>query len=419
MRLLTKTFIYYIGLAAGIFAVGGLVTFFLISHIFYKQVDEGLTTEKEIIAEEIENNSYIPDYSARFGHQIEVVLLNKPITPAFSIKDTIFSVNNIEEKYRFLYFCANKAHGKSYSIKIFHPLSETNDLIEDILIVTFIMFLCLFLLVIAINYIVSKKLWIPFYNTIHQLNSYNINEKKTLTLEKTNIYEFNILNRVLNNMANKITADYTNMKEFIENASHEIQTPLAIIKSKIEILFQTQQLDRNQMEAIQVINDEVHRLSKINSGLIFLSKLDNQQFTQKEKVNLISVINNILEIFDDLIAMKNIQVTKTVEAVYELELNPELSEIMVSNLLSNAIKHNINGGFISITQNKETLVISNSGLPLTVPEKELFKRFVKNNQGAKSLGLGLAIIKKICDLNNIVCTYSCNNSVHTFELSQK
>ncbi|HEX3006232.1 MAG TPA: hypothetical protein VHO90_01315, partial [Bacteroidales bacterium] len=182
MRLLTKTFTYYIFLAAAIFAIGGVISYFPISHVFYEQVDEGITTEKEIIAEEIENNENIPDYSLRFGHQIEVILLNRPGVPHHFIKDTTYTAGDSPEKFRYLYYSNNRKGNRAYIIKIFHPLAETNDLIEGILLVTFVMFSCLFLLLIVVNYYTSKKVWIPFYHTIHQLSHYNINEKKGLAL---------------------------------------------------------------------------------------------------------------------------------------------------------------------------------------------------------------------------------------------
>ncbi|HEX3008307.1 MAG TPA: HAMP domain-containing sensor histidine kinase, partial [Bacteroidales bacterium] len=243
-----------------------------------------------------------------------------------------------------------------------------------------------------------------------------INEKKGLALSDTGIYEFNTLNKVLNNMSEKILTDYSNMKEFTENASHEIQTPLAIIKSKIEILVQSGKLDEEQMDALQTINDAVYRLAKLNSGLILISKIDNRQFHDNGEVDLITVIDRILDDFEDLIAMKDLHVEKSLSESYKVNLNPELAEILVSNLVSNAIKHNVAGGFIKIIQTGDSLLIWNSGLPLSVPEEELFKRFVKNNSNSKSLGLGLAIIKKICDQYSVTCNYTCIDSEHVFQL---
>jgi signal transduction histidine kinase len=274
MRLLTKTFLYYISFAAVIFALGGVISYFLIGNIFYRQLDEGMITEKDIITQEINSNSHVPDYSSRFGHQIEVVLLDRKLSPRFYMKDTTISSGEKEEDFRYLYFSANRSKNRAYTIEIFHPLNETTNLIEDILLVTFVMFAFLFLVLIAVNYFVSRRIWVPFYTTIGQLSRYNINEKDTLTLTTTPIYEFTVLNKVITDMSEKIMTDYFNMKEFTENASHEIQTPLAVIKSKVEMLLQDEDLDKKQVESLQTINDSVSRLTRLNAGLVLLSKIE-------------------------------------------------------------------------------------------------------------------------------------------------
>jgi signal transduction histidine kinase len=419
MHLLTKTFLYYLTLTAGVFLVGGVIFYFLIGHIFYNQVDEGIVTEKEIIADEIENNSHIPDYSVRFGHQIEVLILNKPLVQKFEIKDTIISDQDLTARFRYLYFSKNYGKEKSYVISIFRPLDDTYDLIEGILLSFLIMFACLFVLLILINFLISRRVWIPFYNTIRQLNKYNLNENDKLVMPETGIHEFNLLNGVIQRMAEKIEADFQNMKEFIENASHEIQTPLAIIKTKIEMLIQTGKADHEQMDALQSINDSANRLSKLNSGLLLLSKMENRQFTEVKQLDIVPILKCIVEELEDLIQIKELHLDVKLDAPFIVNINPELSEILIGNLLSNAIKHNIRGGFIEIIGTEKTLLIRNSGLPLSVPEQTLFNRFVKNNAASKSLGLGLALIKKICELYHINYYYKCENTIHTFQLTNQ
>jgi signal transduction histidine kinase len=416
MRLLTKTFLYYLTITAGVFLIGGVTFYFLIDHIFYNQVDEGIVTEKEIIADEIENNSNIPDYSARFGHQIEVLILDRQLVPKFVIKDTLINDQVSTTRFRYLYFSKNIGKEKSYVINIFRPLDDTYDLIEGILLSFLIMFACLFVLLILINFLISRRIWIPFYITIRQLNKYNINEKGKLILPETDIREFNILNGVVGSMAEKIKDDFQNMKEFIENASHEIQTPLAIIKTKIEMLIQTGKADQEQMKALQSINDSTIRLSKLNSGLLLLSRMENRQFTEVKRLDIVSILKCIVEELEDLIHIKELRLDVKLDVPFMVNINPELSEILLRNLLSNAIKHNIQKGFIEIRGTESTLQIINSGLPLSVPEQTLFNRFVKNNSASKSLGLGLSLIKKICELYHIDYYYKCENTIHTFQL---
>jgi len=131
-----------------------------------------------------------------------------------------------------------------------------------------------------VNYIISRRLWLPFYETIKKINSYDIKNKTLITFPETNIAEFGKLNAVLSSMSQKIREDFFNLKEFTENASHEIQTPLAIIKSKIELLVQSENLSENQVELIQTIDQSVTRLSKLNSGLLLITKIENNQYAE-------------------------------------------------------------------------------------------------------------------------------------------
>jgi len=418
MKLIAKTSFYYIGFSIVGFIIGGFIFYNIIFKIINNRTNEDLKTEKELIEEQIIQSDSIPDFTPFFGHQISVTIFNNHVVPAFSLHDTIVTDTLTDEEIpcRYLISTANKKD-KSFSIEIFKPLHETHQLVEDIIIVMTIMFLFLLLSLILINYFISRRTWSPFYNTLRKIKNYDINVGNALKLRKSNTTEFKQLNDVLLQMSEKIYLNYINLKEFTENASHEIQTPLAVIKSKLELLIQSQPLTNDQMTTVQSMYNSVTRLSKLNANLVLLSKIDNSQFHELAKVNLGQSVDMVLLNFEDLITLKKLVVIKNFPVLpVEIEINPTLAEVLVVNLISNAVKHNINNGKIEIVLNNKMLSVSNSGLPLDIDPKLMFDRFKKSKTTSESLGLGLSIVQKIANLYNIPVTYTYESGIHTLTL---
>ncbi|MEX0595770.1 MAG: HAMP domain-containing sensor histidine kinase, partial [Candidatus Paceibacterota bacterium] len=213
-------------------------------------------------------------------------------------------------------------------------------------------------------------------------------------------------------MHERIKQDYKNLKEFIENISHEIQNPLAIIKSRIDLLQQNENLDKSQAELIQSIQSNTIRLSNLNKSLILLSKIDNNQFHIREKVEIVDNINLHLDNFEDFIQSKNISLHKDFKNNILIMADPSLISILLLNLLKNSIYHNLPSGTIEIITELDTLIIRNSGKELDINPEDMFKRFIKSSNKPDSIGLGLAIVKKICDYYNFTIHYTCQDNFH-------
>ena len=229
----------------------------------------------------------------------------------------------------------------------------------------------------------------------------------------SDITEFTELNDAVSIMENRVSQDYDEIKNFTENASHEIQTPLAIIKSKLELLSQSESLKEEQMDTIQSVSEAANRLSKLNQSLILLTKIDNRQFHENEEINLGDLINKHLGNFEELIAAKDITVRKNINRNTGLTMNETLAETLISNLITNAIKHNTDHGFIEILLSKTALSVSNSGAALHSDPAELFERFKKDKVSSESLGLGLSIVKKICEKYGFEIQYKYADLIHT------
>lgn len=418
MKLLSKsTYYFFLFSIVAVIAIGTLL-YYAIRKDIYKQIDNSLITEKTIIKDQIEQTETVPDFYSAFGHQIEVNLLNYPPRQTQIIKDTIIydDVSDEELPYRYLFFTGKTPKNKGYTISVLQVLSERKDLLEAISLYMFYLFLCLLLISILLNYLISRKLWHPFYKSVDIAGNFDILSDKPLDLPLTDIIEFQELNGVFEKMTRKMRTDYLNLKEYNENAAHEIQTPLAVIRSKVELLMQNKNLKKDSLSLIKSINEATTKLYKLNQGLLLISKIENQYFHEIKIVSLKQIIENCLDNYREIMELKGIRVeVKATDQAY-IKMNEFLADILISNLLSNAVRYNVDNGFIKFQIDKQNLTVTNSGLPLKTDPELLFRRFYKRSDNPSSVGLGLSIVKKITDTYNIKITYSCNNNIHEMKL---
>jgi signal transduction histidine kinase len=283
----------------------------------------------------------------------------------------------------------------------------------------FSLFFSLLLISILINYLIARRLWRPFYNSVKIAGRFDIQSDKPLDLPETDIKEFDQLNRVFDNMTSKMRNDYLNLKEFSENASHEIQTPLAVIRSKTDLLMQQKNLNKESLSLIKSINESTTKLFKLNQGLLLISKIENKVFHEKKKVSLKQITINALDNYKEIMQLKKITVEMESSDDGMVEMNDVLAEVMISNLLSNAVRFNIDGGFIKCHIDNMFLVITNSGLALSINPEDLFKRFHKNSNNPQSVGLGLSIVKEITESYGMHISYTCNDAIHEIKLQYR
>jgi signal transduction histidine kinase len=397
---------------------GGALLYLTIRKVIYKQIDASLITEKTIIEDQLKQTDTIPDFEATFGHQIEVKLLNYGVRNSQALKDTDIydSASDSFIPFRYLYSTGNTIEKKGFVITIFQTLSEKNELLKDISLYMFFLFFSLLLISILINYLIARKLWSPFYSSVKIAGKFDIQSDKPLVLPDTDIVEFNQLNDVFTAMTRKMRDDYLNLKEFSENASHEIQTPLAVIRAKADLLMQQKNLNKDSINLVKSINESTTKLLKLNQGLLLISKIENQVFHEKKQVSLKKKVEAGLENYMEIMGLKKISVEMEASDEAVVEMNETLAEVLISNLLSNAVRFNYDGGFIKCVIDKQYLRISNSGLPMKVNPEDLFRRFHKVGDNPQSVGLGLSIVKKITESYGMSIIYTCKDSIHELKL---
>ena len=397
--------------------VSAICYYFLIQSVLITQLDKDLKVEELEIKDFIKENNRLPDPTNYKDEQEEFIPSgNQKADRRYTSVDIFNKEHHEDVSYRQLQFPVLIA-ANQYKILIRKSQEETDDLIQLIVIITLGILVILLVTLFLINRFLLNKLWKPFNSTLQQIKQFNLSGKEKVQLEQSDINEFTELNDAVRIMTGRVSRDYDEIKSFTENASHEIQTPLAIIKSKLELLSQSENLKEDQMNSIQSVYEATNRLSKLNQSLILLTKIDNQQFRESEEVNISSLINKHLNNYEELIAAKFISIKKNIEDNVKMNMNEALAEILISNLITNAIKHNIDKGIIEITLTNNHLLISNTGLSLKIDPSELFERFKKDKVSSESLGLGLSIVKKICERYSYGIKYNYSDTLHTITIN--
>ena len=280
--------------------------------------------------------------------------------------------------------------------------------------------LLLLVLVVVSGGLISKYILAPFKRTMRVIQSFDLKRKEQLRLPPTQTSEFQELNRFLQKMTEKAREDYQSLKEFTENASHELQTPTAIIRGKLDLLMESDIRDE-QAILIAEMQNALERLSRIHSSLTLLTKLENKEYEAKEPVCISNLARETLNSFDELIQMKSLVLEAYIEKGVYVSLHLALADLLITNLVSNAIRHNIppggGRGFIRVNLSREGLVVVNTGRQPQVPTQELFERFKKGNTGSDSIGIGLAIVRQICDLSGWDVVYEYANGLHGLAVS--
>jgi signal transduction histidine kinase len=403
-----------------IFTVVGVLFYFMMGRVVDQNIREMLESRKAYIILNLQKKSAGIDSLSSLDHSLFVRRIEKPEGYEF-YSDTLAYDQREKDliPFRKLTFTV-KSGDSHYEVSLLQSLLEMEDL--QMVIFSFMggLFLLLMISLFFVNRWLSTKAWKPFFKSLSLLSSWKFSEDKAVHFDATDIAEFDQLNRLLENMMQKIRTDFVKLKEFTENASHEIQTPLAIIKSKLELVLQDKSLNDKQHQQIQAAFESTIRLSKLNEAMLLLSRIENQQFVGQQEIDFCQLIRSRVDYFEELFGLKQIEVTFQIANVVVITMNPLLAEILVNNLLSNALRHNHENGKVIISAGNQEITISNTGKNQEIDTARLFRRFAKHTTtSGESNGLGLSIAYEICKSNRIQLGYSYSDGMHHFVLSGK
>lgn len=415
MKLLSSTNRYYLLLAALVFAVGSVVFYYSMGWALRVEVDEQLVNHRTATLNLIRRTGQLPTNS--LGNELAVT----PGPLPTQLRDTTFfdPVEQEQVPYRQLSFAVSSPQGTQW-VTLRKSLLETEDMLGVVLAVMLTVLSLLLLSLGVLNRWLAHRIWHPFQLTLEALRHYNLQHQQPLALAAaTPIDEFTELNQALTQMSTRLAADYQSLKDFTENAAHEIQTPLAIMQVKLEQLLQTEELPLATSQLIGDLYGATMRLSRLHQALALLTKIENRQFPGAVPLALDKVVENKLHLLQDFVDNKELRVERVVAPGQPpLHMHPALAESMVGNLLQNAIKHNHRGGTLSWILTPDYLAISNTGPALVGEPSRFFERFRKLNATSDSPGLGLSIVQQICRYYGYTVSYSfaAADSLHTLRV---
>ncbi|WP_370086542.1 sensor histidine kinase [Ekhidna sp.] len=415
MNLIVRITIIFVLVSLVVFLIGGIISFNVMLREVNFEQRRFLIERLDGVEERLKRR---PVKDSVTWTKLRIVALEDSTEESTQFSDTLVMHNQLERMEPHLRVDAiRNVDGKSYFISLYDIIIEPDDIKDGLVESLVTMYLILLGAVLIIGFLASYFILRPFNNTLTVIKSFSLTKPdQQLEFPKSTVAEFKRLNHFLTEMTNKVKSDYQSLKEFSENASHEIQTPIAIVQSKLEVLMDGDNLTEEQLEQISFTQATIKRLSHLSNALSLLTKIENREFANVSEINLSEAIENMLEEFKELIDLKSISKTVAIEKGVTIQADRVLVEMLLTNLINNAIRHNVEGGMIDIFLKDSELKISNSGPALSIPVDELFLRFKKSNQSAKSLGLGLAIVKKICDFYDYEIRYENVEDRHTIQI---
>jgi signal transduction histidine kinase len=415
--LLNKTSRIYLIFSVFILFVSAPVFYLFIEKLYADETNDTLILHKNEFVQNIIPTLKISDIDNwnKFNRDVKIQPSENRLRDTIFLTSYFDTLDNEMEPYRELHSTIN-IEGVPYAYISKINMIETKDLVKSIM---FLFIIIIFSLLIGLYFTtkyLSKKIWQPFNDTLLQIQNFEIDKNKEPQFLDTDIVEFRRLNLSIKKLIEKNSIIYKSQREFVENAAHELQTPLAVFKAKVDTLSQLPDITQEQAEILSSLNDSISKFNHLNKNLLLLSKIENNTYHSKEKVIVNNIIDKNLSFFSEQAATKNINIHTHFEIELSIDTNLALLEILINNLILNAIRHNIGNGQIQILISNKTLTISNTGQNTSLSENKLFLRFSKTNSTEQGNGLGLAIVKKIIDINKWQINYFYQNNLHNFQV---
>lgn len=397
------------------------VSFFFIQRLLNEEVDESLAFRLNQFEQQIKHYETLEDIETDLT-VMDRLIVDIEITPSSLIQPrqyrTMEIYDSLEQEFGPFRELSTglQIQGKNYQLAIRTSLVDNNELVGTLVIVQATLVVLLTIGLVFINRSLSRKLWKPFYNTLSQLKAYQLDKSGSIATDKTNIVEFDDLNQTINHLTERNRQAFMEQKEFIENASHELQTPLAVFQSKLDNLMQSEALTEKDAQEIGAMEGVVRRMARLNKNLLLLSKIDNDQFTEVEQIDVAVLTTTLIENIQSMADLEQINIQTSIKPLM-VSANHTLIEVLISNLLQNAARYTPANGKVLIETKENLLSISNSGSPMTIEPGKIFKRFQKETKNNQGTGIGLALVKNICDRSGYRVTYHYDGGMHIFTIA--
>ncbi len=396
-----------------IFVLASLAFYFLLWYVTIREVDEDLKIEQREI------QSYIKKYN-RPPEPVDVKDQSMSFEPSSVAKayrkfNTVPSPNKIQpEDFRQISFTL-QVNGQWFLFKVSKSLETVQNLNRSIILISLVTIITILVVSLLINRWQLRRLWKPFYATLDNVEKFRLGKKETPYFDKTYIVEFDLLNSKISQFIREAEKEYFLLKEFTENASHELQTPLSIVRSTLDVLIQDEDISESQSFYLQRAYSSIQKMSKLNQSLLLLSKIENGQFTETHFFDFKTMVEQKMAGWQELWQARDLGISSSLHTA-PVNMNEQLADILLNNLFSNAARHSAEGGSVFLKLDENLFEISNTANNGALDPDKLFKRFSKAGQDTDHHGLGLSIVKQITEASNKSVFYRYEDGRHFFSV---
>ena len=391
--------------------LGGWGTFFYYTVIdeVMDETDDALANYRDIIVGKILADSTLLDTEDKIIHSYSIRPLTTEEVEHYRDRyydGTVYIETEDEyEPVRIMKSCFMATYLKYYELELRLSTLERDDLIAAIFKYLVALYIALLCCIIFSTRLILKSVFRPLDRLLEWLEKVSTGHPAPYLNPDCRIREFRTLNRAALEMHERAEKAYREQKEFIENASHELQTPLAVINGKLELLAEHENLDEEELKNIDDMFRSLHRAIQLNKSLLLLSRIQNRQFEEVTEVDMNPHVRKILELLSDLYEEKELDYHLSDTEDCRIRMNESLAHTLLTNLIKNAIIHSPDHGRVDIVIHSARIEIINDGNQ-ALDKQQIFKRFYKGNAGQKeSTGLGLSIAQSIANLYHIKLTY--------------
>ncbi len=424
-KLLTRTLTSFTLYALAVLIASVPAYYYLVNSIWLEELDEHNTILADRTHYELAQLTLTDGQLAQsleLWNRIQPGTKLEKVPPGPNRGDSTYTVikqhpsvqNNERKRFRGLARTI-EINGHPYRLLVETNVEESEEIVVAITVVTMLFFLILVVGFLWLNRRLSVHIWKPFRHTLAELKRFELSSQTEPVFEPSDTLEFHELNNALQRLIRQNILTYRSQKEFTENASHELQTPLAILKNKLDLLLQKDPVTNRQYQLVEEMNRVLSRISRINQNLLLLARIENRQFDEHQSVALSLLVQQCLNQLNEHVTHKNLVLETSIQPNVELEGNNTLTELMINNLLINAIRHTLPGGVIQLRLSENELWINNTGeRPLNATT--LFHRFGKQTGATSGSGLGLAIVYQICQSHRWLLRYQFMRGLQQFTI---
>lgn len=416
--LINKNLLYFLGCTTLILILCLPILYWAMEKNYAKDLDELIEYRRDHFKEEHQGTLKISDIHQWNEYNYDLLILEYNDTYPLDQAVMVWFDNPAEGHpvdYRTIY-TKIEIEETPFILMSRIAMVEPGDMARTLAYQYGILFIILSIIVPITQHLISKKLWKPFYKTLDKIEDYSLEKGALPEFEETNTLEFNRLNKNITKLLSKNLTVYKQQKEFIENASHELQTPLAVFRSQLDLLMQDKDLTEEQTTIVQSLYDVSSRMTRLNKNLLLLAKIENQQYQTLQEFDFSELLNNQIYILKNLAEEYGIEFSVDIKNSIKINANITLTESLINNLIVNAINHNISEGSIKIIVSQDSFSVMNTGEDKPLDQNKIFNRFSRTSERKRGVGLGLSIVYQICKFHSWNLTYEYENNLHVLHV---